>query len=528
MARLEKPLTDAIGTDFGSYTLVRRLGVGGTAETFEAIRHGAGEFTQRVCLKIVLPFFSDDEAFTRMFQREAMLAAKLRHRNIVGVIDFGEVDGRSFIAFELVDGIDLRTLLDTSDQHRLDPEMVALLGLELAAALVHAHRPPSGSGFEGLVHRDISPSNVLISRQGELMLTDFGVAKPTGDQRRKSSAAKGKFPYMSPEQLRGEPVDARSDLFSVGVLLFEALAGVRPYQGANDPATIMQILHGDHAELAEWAPDAPPKLRELIERMIQPDAATRPQTATELIEQLDEFSPPARVQQRLATLVEQRMDVERDEAREVSSTVGKTPVGPEVDAVGAAVAAHAAQEPELGARPSTHAKTPRRTALLLLALALGLGAATAIFWRPAAEEPGTQPLVQDAAPDEAARSSAGANTSTGADRDAGTTTDVSRDNSADGSTDKTTDADRQTDPKTVAAAPKQKALPAKPAHLDVIVVPWGDVWLNGKRWGAAPMMNEPLKPGRYRVSVGQQAPSETRTVRLRPGDRETLKFDLTQ
>ena len=136
------------------------------------------------------------------------------------------------------------------------------------------------------------------------MLTDFGVAKPMADLRRKSSEAKGKFPYMSPEQLRAESADARSDLFAVGVVLFEALAGVRPYEGANDPATIMQILNGEHAELVDWVPDAPPKLCAVIERLIHPDPDQRIQTAAALIEELAEMAPSPRVHKRLGSLVE--------------------------------------------------------------------------------------------------------------------------------------------------------------------------------------------------------------------------------
>ena len=412
MPRLEKSPSVDVGSQFGSYALVRRLGVGGTAETFEAIRQGAGGFTQRVCLKVVLPFYRDDEAFRRLFQREAMLAAKLRHRNIVGVIDFGEVDGRSYLALELVDGIDLRTLLDTHEQNRLDSDLVVLVGLELAAALVHAHNPPAGTDFDGLVHRDISPSNILISRQGEVMLTDFGVAKANEEQRRKSSAAKGKFPYMSPEQLRAEPVDGRSDLFSVGVVLFEALSGIRPFEGANDPTTIMRILNGDHADLAEWAPEASPKLCEVIERLIRTDADERLQTATELIEALDELAPSPRAQKRLAILVEERMELERTSTSEISSTVGKPLPGPGVGAPsdhdpehGESIAQSAAEAVALRARRSR-----RRIALAILGFLTAAGILGAGIWRMSGKD----------APVPAETPSAG--TDTGADTGAGTDT----------------------------------------------------------------------------------------------------------
>ena len=210
---LDASANDLLGTEIGPYTLVRRLGMGGMAETFVAIRRGPSDFSQTVCLKLVLPFFREDEEFVRLFQREARLAAKLRHSNIVGVIDFGEIAGRSYMALELVDGVDLQVLLDAESGNRLSPEYVALLGHDLAAALDHAHNPPpeidsAEARGAAIVHRDISPSNVLISRHGEIMLSDFGVAKAVTGTARQQSAVKGKIPYMSPEQLRLEPLMA--------------------------------------------------------------------------------------------------------------------------------------------------------------------------------------------------------------------------------------------------------------------------------------------------------------------------------
>ncbi|MBT8467465.1 MAG: serine/threonine protein kinase, partial [Deltaproteobacteria bacterium] len=261
----QRPPSDPLGQDFGQYKLVRRLGVGGMAETFEAIRTGRGGFSQRVCLKVVLPFFRDRQDFRELFEREARLAAKLRHGNVVGVLDFGEIDGVTYMALELVDGVDLASLLDAQPGKRLAHEHVAFLGHELAAALEHAHDPRregSVGDQEGnaIVHRDLSPSNVLVSKRGEVLLTDFGVAKAITGTARQQSAVKGKVPYMSPEQLRAERVDGRADLFALGVVLFEALAGQRPFQGEHDPATIMRILKGERALLREVAPSAPVEL----------------------------------------------------------------------------------------------------------------------------------------------------------------------------------------------------------------------------------------------------------------------------
>jgi serine/threonine protein kinase len=339
----ETSLTDNLGAQFGPYKLVRRLGVGGMAETFVAVRTGPGGFVQRVCLKLVLPFFRDNPEFIELFQREARLAAKLRHRNIVGVIDFGEFDGTSYMALELVDGLDLRNIIDSQPDSKLSADYVVLLGLELAEALEHAHHPPPAAGIEpneeqaqGIVHRDISPSNVLVSRQGEILLTDFGVAKAMSGASRKQSAVKGKVPYMPPEQLRAEPLDGRADLFALGVVLFEALGGERPYEGAHDPATIMLILKGEHVPLTSLAPDAPPGLCTVIESLIEPDPAKRPATASDLIDALDQYAPSPRVRRDFGQLVKElatQKDKERAQ-RTPSQPGGRTERLPDSDTGG--------------------------------------------------------------------------------------------------------------------------------------------------------------------------------------------------
>ncbi len=270
----ETSVTDLIGKEFGPYTLIQRLGVGGMAETFEAVRRGRSGFEQRVCLKLVRPGFRDDVDSIVLFEREARLAAKLHHSHIVAVIDFGEIEDTLYMALELVDGADLQVLLD--QRKRLSPEHVALVGHDLATALAHAHDPSvegEGEGQEGakgIIHRDISPSNVMISRHGEVKLTDFGLASFAASGSRQSEV-RGKFPYMAPERLRADPLDGRSDLFSLGVVLFEALAGRRPYEGGNDPATIMLIMEGDHPALSDLAPGAPPELCRVLENLIDPE-----------------------------------------------------------------------------------------------------------------------------------------------------------------------------------------------------------------------------------------------------------------
>lgn len=631
MRRSETSLNDILGEEFGPYKLVRRLGVGGMAETFVAVRRGPSGFTQRVCLKLVLPFFRENQDFISLFEREARLAAKLRHRNIVGVIDFGEIEGTSYMALELVDGLDLRNILDAQPDEKLPHELIALFGLELAEALEHAHHPPPGTGIEGtddevsgIVHRDISPSNVLVSRQGEILLSDFGVAKAMTGNSRKQSAVKGKVPYMSPEQLRAEPLDGRADLFALGVVLFEALSGGRPYEGAHDPATIMLILKGEHTSLAELAPDAPPGLCNVIERLLKPDRDDRPATAAALIEELEDFAPSPRVRRQLGRLVTGLRD--EAAAQETSSTEGpvsnKTEVLPEVAAsgTGSQPKSHAPSEDfgDAGAEPTSDSlpdptpstppdqpwfsspgtaplrepKTPspghaaphgtdpvhlvrpprqdrpvaepgsgslglprrpsgysapdsrtsrpapaessssrRKIGLLALGALLTVGAVTGgivAFWpsdaspKDSKEEPASPTAVEGSI-------------------DAVVEGDVE-----DGAADTEPAPDPiepvearppeqavETNSTKPAAKPRPKPAQKKPAaatgpgRLTITVFPWGSIWIDGNPWGPAPLRNEVLPSGKYRIGVGQSGPTETRTIRLKPGQRKTVRFDLT-
>ena len=519
--RSQTSLSDLIGEDFGPYRLVRRLGVGGMAETYEAIRRGPSGFEQHVCLKLVLPFFRDNEDFVRLFEREARLAAKLRHSNIVGVIDFGEIDGTPYMALELVDGTDLRVLLDAQDGKRLPHELVALFGHDLAAALEHAHAPGAGRDADGseidaIVHRDISPGNVLVSRRGEVLLSDFGVAKAISGTSRKQSAVKGKVSYMSPEQLRAEPLDGRADLFALGVVLFEALGGLRPYDGAHDPATIMLTLSGDHPSLRGLAPDAPAELCNVIESLLRPDRNERPEDASVLIDLLDEFVPSQRARREVGTLVAEcraaQDRISTEDALALAAGAKATDPLPEEGGTGAQQtggATSVAGATQLGSQGrGSGGRTKRgfgRTLAGALLIAGVVAAGAVALW------PGEPNTAQVDTQRESRANDELANT--------------------DGKTENSTDPEEKAGaPPSVEAADAAQPMATRPrpARLTVVVFPWGRVWISGKLYGPAPLKNEPLKPGRYKISVGQETPLKTQTIRLRAGQRKILDFDLTQ
>jgi len=468
--------------EFGSYRLLRRLGVGGMAETFEAARAGTGGFEQRVCLKRVLPAYSHDPEFISRFRREAKLAAQLRHSNIVGVTDFGEVDGVSYMALELVDGVDLRSFLRSLPGEKLPPEMVVLVALDLAYALEHAH--------QSIIHRDISPANVLISRAGETKLADFGIAKAIeAADATVSKSVQGKIPYMSPEQMRGEAVDARSDLFSLGVVLFEAAAGVRPFDGAHDVVTMQRIVDGQRRALVEVAPDVPVGLQEVIERLIAIDPEDRTPSASQLVEQLASLAPPPQVRRELALIVEAqrggpstRMHVQaRKEDPDTELTRAR-----ELPAV-----ARVEGEPAARGKERSRGRLAVLALLVVIILAAGVVAIESFGRRDSPVAP--------AAPREPTEVVGGAP--------------------------KQIEAEEPLGVKGEAADTAAPAAHASRGWIHVVVQPWGNVWIDGVWMGRAPVKARVSK-GRHIVEVGRELPSKKRVVKVEAGARRELEISL--
>ncbi len=291
---------------FGEYELVRRLGVGGMAETFLAIRRGHAGFEQRVCLKRILATFRNDPEYIQMFLREARLSALLHHVHIARVLDFGVVEGAHYLTLELIEGTDLRCVLAHLREHgeALSPALTAYIGTALAFALDFAHTADEDGKPAGIVHRDVSPSNVLLSKAGEIKLSDFGIAKETDRPGSlQSTALKGKIPYMAPEYAVGRHCDARTDLFSLGVLLYECLAGRRPFDGENDIETLDRARKGLHEPLQTMAPQAPAALVSAIESLLEPESTLRPPNAGAFLDLLAEVPLPPLARRRLGTLV---------------------------------------------------------------------------------------------------------------------------------------------------------------------------------------------------------------------------------
>jgi serine/threonine protein kinase len=280
--------------EFGKYELVSKLAAGGMAITYRARLKGAAGVTKPVVIKQILPHFADDPEFVEMFVSEARVAAGLTHSNIAQVFDFGEIDGQYFLAMEFVHGQPLSKLLRRVQRAGLGamPLPLALhIASQIADGLDYAHRHMSDDGQPmGLVHRDVSPDNVLVSYEGQIKVIDFGIAKATSlvEARTSPGTLKGKYPYFSTEQAQGrQDLDARSDIFAVGVVLYEMLCGRRPYEG--ELVTVLpRILAGDYPAPSSLNPAVTPELEEVIYTAMALDREQRYPTAQAFAEALRE------------------------------------------------------------------------------------------------------------------------------------------------------------------------------------------------------------------------------------------------
>ncbi len=267
----------------GRYELVRAIGRGGMAEVFLARRRGAAGIHKRLVVKRVRQDLTSDPRFAEMFLREARVATALSHKNIVTVFDVGRDSEGLFLAMDYVDGPDLSAALEraVARERTFDPLIAAHIASEVAAGLDHAHRLRDEKGAAvGLVHRDVTPRNILLSLDGEVKVTDFGVAVLGSDS---SDKRRGTLQYMSPEQARGEPIDARADVFSLGLVLHELLGGERVYRGGKDE--ILEKARG--AVVPRLAGEVPEVLVEAVARATAERPDDRFATARAMQRELD-------------------------------------------------------------------------------------------------------------------------------------------------------------------------------------------------------------------------------------------------
>jgi serine/threonine-protein kinase len=285
------------GDTFGRYQLLERVGTGGMAEVFRVVAHGMQGFERIFVLKRIRPDKSDSPKFVQAFCEEARITALLNHPNIVQVYDFGHIDGAYFMVMEHVIGKDLSTVMRAvRGRHGAMPPSVAVfIARETARALQHAHTLMLPDGTPGgVVHRDVTPSNIMLLQAGGVKILDFGIAKATALVRQPDASGKaprlaGKLAYLSPELVRGTSVDHRSDIFSLGVVLWEMVAGQRLFAGENESDTLHNVLLQPIAAPSRRRDGIPAVLDAMVARALERDPARRYDSAEEFANELDRF-----------------------------------------------------------------------------------------------------------------------------------------------------------------------------------------------------------------------------------------------
>ncbi len=295
MSEEEQQQPDSQIEQFGKYMLLEKLAMGGMAEVFLAKTSGASGIGKFVAIKRILPQFSSNEEFIKMFTEEAKINVNMSHSNIVPIHEFGIEDGQFFLAMEFVEGKNLRQILSKLKKAKrsgFTVSQAAFIAKEIAAGLDHAHRCLDDSNGKPLniIHRDMSPQNVMVSYEGEIKVVDFGIAKAESQaESTKAGTLKGKFSYMSPEQASGEPIDLKTDIFSLGILLWELLANERLFTSSSELNTLKKIREAKVPSISQINPKVPEDLERIVNTALTKDAANRYQTAAELYKDLNRF-----------------------------------------------------------------------------------------------------------------------------------------------------------------------------------------------------------------------------------------------
>ncbi len=278
---------------FGKYLLLERVNVGGMAEVFKAKAFGVEGFERLVAVKRILPSIAEDREFITMFIDEAKIAVQLTHANIAQIFDLGKHADSYYIAMEFVPGKDARAIFDRTRKRgeTIPVPMAAYVVMKVCEGLDYAHNKKDSAGQHlNLVHRDVSPQNVLVSYDGEIKLIDFGIAKAANKANKtQAGILKGKFGYMSPEQVRGLPLDRRSDVFAVGICLYELLTGERLFLGESDFSTLEKVRNVDIMPPRTYNRKIPRELESIVLKALAKNVEDRYQTAMDLHDDLQSF-----------------------------------------------------------------------------------------------------------------------------------------------------------------------------------------------------------------------------------------------
>ncbi|MGH1467571.1 MAG: protein kinase domain-containing protein [Bdellovibrionales bacterium] len=280
---------------FGKYLLLEKLAMGGMAEVFLAKTSGVQGIGKFLAMKRILPQYSSNEEFIQMFTEEAKICVNLSHSNIAKIYEFGIEMGQFYIVMELIEGKNLRQVLSRLGKEKrpgFSVDQAVYIAKEVASGLDNAHRCLDDSSGKPLniIHRDMSPQNIMVSFEGEIKVVDFGIAKAEGEKEEtKAGTLKGKFSYMSPEQASGEKIDSRTDVFSLGIVLWELLANKRLFTSSSEMNTLKKIREGKIPAISKINPNVPEELERIVNIALAKDANNRYQTCAEFYKDLNRF-----------------------------------------------------------------------------------------------------------------------------------------------------------------------------------------------------------------------------------------------
>jgi tRNA A-37 threonylcarbamoyl transferase component Bud32 len=555
------------------YHLGGRIGGGGMAEVFEATLIGAEGFLRPVAVKRIQPSLSSDAIFGQMFVNEARIASFLHHANIAAVLDFDrDEEGRYFLVMELIRGVDLRRLADTG---RLPIAISVHIAAEMLRGLDYAHELEQDGRRLGIVHRDISPHNVMVSWDGSVKLVDFGIAKAmaaTGISR--AGTIKGKVAYMSPEQAHAMELDGRTDVFAVGVVLHELLVGERLFRGNTEPEILARLLNQPIPRPTELAPDVPADLDHVVMKLLERDRDARYLSAHAALEALlatSVSSPRAGLE--LEQLLGERFPGEAPRRRAAAvdvipaaiaptlpaHPVGQTlPAGPAGMAAARAAplamftptgpAAAGATPAAFGDRAFSPVPLPARrssrglpwragavlalvaagattTALMIRERSAGTVAASAASGDAGAASADERPPRPARTPEETpAKTPAEAPVAPGP-ADAGSTEAPGEELLAEDRPAAVLEDHGERKPRGRESR-RRESRRAEPGYLDVAVDPWASLTVDGKSYGQTPKKIA-LPPGSHRVVLRniELDKVETMTVKIRSGETSSLDFN---
>jgi serine/threonine-protein kinase len=513
----------------GRYRLVERLAAGGMAEVYLARMQSDGGLEKTVVVKTILPELTANEDMRKMMLDEARIGFALRHQNIAQVLDVGREGDTLYVAIEHIDGMDLARLQRACESQaiEIDPMLAVYVGVEVLRALDYAHRRRNEAGEElQIVHRDISPHNVLLSVEGEVKLTDFGIARATDRlSRTNTGGTKGKLAYMAPEQARGKLVDQRADLFGVAATLYELLCGVPPYEGRSDLELLRAVERGEIRPLRDRRPDLDALLAGVIDRGLSVEPDDRPGSAAEMRRPLEELLlGHAVAAEQLAALVGRAREGER--ARASQDAAFQRAI------LGAGTGTGAASSAGMAAGTPTMPTLAARSGTMRASEDMPVGGARGRFGWIAGGLVAVAAVVvvvvlavggghgESAAPTVAPSTSTSTSTSTS--KDAAPVAVPAKPEA---------DAAPATTTATATRGKKKKRKRKKVVGTGTVTItslPWARVAIDGRYVGDTPLKRKKLPVGKHKVRLAnpETGQSATRTVEIEAGEHSTLRLKL--